>query len=145
MKLTSMKITYTNTATEIANDLSENPISAIVVDSAYRVHKTLGPGLLESIYEKCMARELQKRGLFVERQTKVEVWYDGELLDAELRLDLRVNQKVIVEVKSVEALNEVHLAQLLTYLRLADNKLGLLINFNVALIKNGIRRVVNDL
>jgi GxxExxY protein len=113
-----------------------------VVDAAYRVHRELGPGLLESVYEACLDHELRKRGCKVETQVPVPVVYDGLRLDAGLRLDLLVGGRLIVEVKSVERMNPVYDAQLLTYLKLTGLRLGLLINFNVGVIKKGINRVV---
>lgn len=117
-------------------------VAKAVVDAAYRVHKTLGPGLLESVYEVCLAHELRQRKLAVARQVTLPVVYDGARLDAGLRLDMLVADCLIVEVKSVEAMNPVFKAQLLTYLKLSGHRLGLLINFNVPVIKNGIKRVV---
>lgn len=122
-----------------------NHISAKIVDAALRVHKSLGPGLLESVYEVVLAHELTKRGLHVVRQHPVPIEYDEIRMQIGFRADLLVEDLVIVEVKSVEAIAPVHKMQLLTYLRLADKRLGLLINFNVALIKDGICRVVNGL
>jgi GxxExxY protein len=113
-----------------------------VVDAAYRVHKALGPGLLESVYEVCLAHELRQRKLVVATQVALPIVYDGTQLDAGLRLDMLVANCLIVEVKSVEAMNPVFKAQLLTYLKLSGRRLGLLINFNVPVIKNGIKRVV---
>jgi GxxExxY protein len=113
-----------------------------VVDAAYRVHKALGPGLLESVYEVCLAHELRQRKLVVATQVALPVVYDGAQLDAGLRLDMLVADCLIVEVKSVETMNPVFKAQLLTYLKLSGRRLGLLINFNVPVIKNGIKRVV---
>jgi GxxExxY protein len=132
-----------------ANDegcvVDENPISQQIVDAAYRIHKSLGPGLLESVYEVVLAYELRKRGLHVERQLPVPVVYDEIHFEEGYRLDLLVEGKVIVEVKSIEAATPVHKKQLLTYLRLLDKRLGILINFNEELIRNGISRVVNGL
>jgi len=108
-----------------------------------RVHKRLGPGLLESAYEECMFYELKKTNLKVEKQKALPLIYDEVRLDVGYRLDLMIEDKFIVEIKSVESLNDVHLAQILTYLRLSDCKLGLLINFNVNLLKSGVRRVIN--
>jgi GxxExxY protein len=125
--------------------MTENEISKVIFDSALKVHKNLGPGLLESAYEECLFFELQKSGLNVVKQKPLPLVYEEVKLEIGYRLDLLVENKVIIEVKAVEALNDVHLAQILTYLKLSDCKLGLLINFNVALIKNGIRRVVNNL
>jgi GxxExxY protein len=123
----------------------ENEIARQVVDAAYRVHTVLGPGLLESVYETALARELTRRGLSVERQVPVPVIYEDLRFDEGFRADLLVQEGVIVELKSVEKLAPVHFKQLLTYLRLADKRLGLLINFGEALIKDGIHRVVNNL
>lgn len=123
----------------------ENEISGAVVDVAYKVHTTLGPGLLESVYETVMDHELRRRKLRVRRQVMIPVVYEGVVLEEGFRADLIVEDKVIVELKSVEAVHPVHKKQLLTYLRLADKRVGLLINFNVSLIKDGISRVVNGL
>ncbi len=113
-----------------------------VVDAAFAVHSALGPGLLESVYETCLAHELGKRGLGVERQLPLPVVYDGVLLEAALRLDLLVAGCVVVELKAVDQLLPVHQAQVLTYLKLSGHRLGLLINFNVPRIRDGIRRLV---
>lgn len=113
-----------------------------IVDAAFAVHSTLGPGLLESVYETCLAYELTKRGLKAARQVTVPVIYDKVHLDAGLRLDLLVEDCVVVELKAVENLLPVHTAQMLTYLKLTGHRLGLLINFNVPLIRDGIKRVV---
>ncbi len=125
--------------------MTENQIATEIVDAALKVHKQLGPGLLESAYEECLTYELIKRDLLVERQKALPLVYEGVKMDIGYRVDLLIEKKVIIEIKAVEALNDVHLAQILTYLKLSDCKLGLLINFNVALIKHGIRRVVNGL
>ncbi|CAN5740698.1 GxxExxY protein [soil metagenome] len=125
--------------------MTENEISKIIVDAAFKIHITFGPGLLESVYETVLAYELEKRGCQVIRQQAIPVIYEEVQLDVGFRADLIVNRKVIVEVKSIEAIAPVHPKQLRTYLRLTDLHLGLLINFNVDLIKNGIKRVVNDL
>ncbi|MCB0824119.1 MAG: GxxExxY protein [Bacteroidales bacterium] len=125
--------------------MTENEISKIVVEAALKVHKTVGPGLLESANEECLAYELIKSGLFIEKQKALPLVYEEIKLDPGYRVDILVENKLIIEIKSVEALNDVHLAQILTYLKLSGCKLGLLINFNVALIKNGIKRVVNQL
>lgn len=126
-------------------NLNENELSKIIVNCALKVHRNLGPGLLESSYEECLAFELRKAGLFIEKQKQLPLIYEEVHLEVGYRIDLLVENKVVIEVKSVEALNDVHLAQVLTYLKLSNCKLGLLINFNVALIKNGIKRVVNKL
>lgn len=121
-----------------------NDITGEIIDAAIEVHKTLGPGLLESVYEKALKRELELRGLKADNQQPVEVIYKGVNVADDLRLDMIVEDKVIVELKSVEELKEVHYKQLQTYLRLLDKRVGLLINFNVVLLKNGIHRVVNN-
>jgi GxxExxY protein len=113
-----------------------------VVDAAFCVHRALGPGLLESVYEACLAHELQKRALPFARQVALPVTYDGVAIEAGLRLDLLVNDCVVVEIKAVEKSLPVHDAPLLTYLKLTGKRLGLLMNFNVPLIKDGIRRFV---
>lgn len=125
--------------------MTENEIATIVVDAAFKIHTTLGPGLFESVYEKVLEFELQRRGLKVKHQTGLPVYYEGVKLELGFRVDLIVADKVIVEVKSIERLAPVHRKQLETYLRLMDRRLGLLINFNVELIKNGLQRVVNRL
>ena len=125
--------------------MSENELSRIVFDSALKVHKALGPGLLESAYEECLYFELKKSGLKIEKQKALPLIYEEVKLDIGYRLDIIVENKLILEIKSVVVLNDVHFAQLLTYLKLTNCKLGLLINFNVVLMKNGIRRVVNNL
>ena len=124
---------------------TKNELSRIIVNDAFKVHKELGPGLLESAYEECLFYELKKNNFFVEKQKPLPLIYHEVNLKIGYRVDILVNNKIIIEVKSVENLNDVHLAQILTYLRLTQCKLGLLINFNVALIKNGIKRVVNNL
>jgi GxxExxY protein len=123
----------------------ENPISKEVVDAAYKIHSKLGPGLLESVYEVILAFELRQRGLQVIRQVPVPVFWEGISFEEGFRLDLLVENKVIVEVKSIESVAPVHKKQLLTHLRLLDKKLGILINFNEEVIRNGISRVVNGL
>lgn len=125
--------------------MTENEISEVIFNCALKVHKTLGPGLLESSYEECMYYELNKSGLQVQKQMALPLIYEEVKLEIGYRIDLFVEGKVIIELKAVEALNDVHLAQILTYLKLSNCKLGMLINFNVSLIKNGIRRVANNL
>jgi GxxExxY protein len=112
-----------------------------IVDAAYAVHSSLGPGLLENVYELCLAHELSKRDVAFERQVVLPIRYDGIKLDAGFRVDFLVEHAVVVELKAVDALLPVHLGQVLTYLKLSEHRLGLLINFNVALIKDGIRRI----
>jgi GxxExxY protein len=125
--------------------MKENDISRLVVDAAYTVHSRLGPGLLESVYETVFAYEMEKRGLKIVRQVPVPVYYDQIKIDEGFRVDLIVENLVVVELKSVESVLPVHKKQLLTYLRLLNMKLGLLINFNESLIKRGITRIVNEL
>jgi GxxExxY protein len=125
--------------------MSENQISKIVFEAALTVHKALGPGLLESAYEECLNYELLKSGLMIEKQKPLPLIYEEVHLEVGYRVDIMIENKFIIEIKAVEALNDVHLAQILTYLKLTDCKLGMLINFNVNLIKNGIKRVVNGL
>jgi GxxExxY protein len=125
--------------------MAENEIARQIVDAAYKIHTTLGPGLLESAYEAVLAYELEQRGLRVVCQQPVPLVYEDVHLEVGYRADLIVEDRVIVEIKSVEATAPVHYKQLLTYLRLADKRLGLLINFGAPLIKDGIRRVVNRL
>jgi GxxExxY protein len=118
-------------------------IAKIIVNSAFKVHKNLGPGLLERVYEVCLAYEIEKAGLNVQSQIDVPIIYDGVTLKEKLRLDLIVENSVIVEVKAVETVNPVWQAQIISHLKLTDNQLGFLINFNVPLIKNGIKRYIN--
>lgn len=123
--------------------MTENEISKIVFDCALKVHQNLGPGLLESAYGECLFYELNKTGLKIEKQKPLPLIYEDVMLEVGYRIDIMIENKFIIEVKSVDVLNDVHLAQILTYLKLSDCKLGFLINFNVTLIKNGIRRVIN--
>lgn len=116
-------------------------IGAIVVDSGMKVHKTLGPGLLESTYEQCLAFELQERGVAVRRQVPIAISYGKLKIDAAYRIDMLVAEKVVVEMKAIEALLPVHQAQLVTYLKLSGYRLGFLMNFNVPLFKNGLKRI----
>ena len=125
--------------------MTENEIAKIIVDACYRIHTGLGPGLLESVYEAVLAHELARRGLNVRRQVPVPIVWDGLEFEEGFRADLIVEDKVIIELKSVERVAPVHGKQLLTYLRLADKRLGLLINFGERYIKDGIKRVVNGL
>ncbi len=120
-----------------------NEASGKIVDCAIKVHRRLGPGLLESTYEACLTYELRKAGLKVETQVALPIIYDEIKIDAGYRIDVLVEDTIIIELKSVERLLPIHEAQLLTYLRLTEKKLGLLINFNVALLKNGIKRIIN--
>ena len=119
-----------------------NRIGTAVMDAAFAVHRELGPGLLEAVYEHCLAADLLRAGLAVERQVAIPVNYRGERLDAGFRLDLLVERRVVVEVKSIDALASIHTAQLLTYLRFSTSRLGYLINFNTVRLKDGFRRLV---
>jgi GxxExxY protein len=112
-----------------------------IVDAAFKVHSTLGPGLLESVYEICLVHELGKRGLKAERQVSLPIMYDNLRLESGLRMDLLVANHVVVELRAVEALLPIHKAQMLTYLKLSGHRLGLLVNFNTVLIKQGIQRI----
>ena len=125
--------------------MTENEAAKQIVDAAFQVHTSLGPGLLKSVYEVVLAYELEQRGLQVVRQQAIPVVYHDTRIEMGFRADLIVEDKVIVEIKSVEAIAPVHKKQLLTHLRLADKRLGLLINFNVALIKDGITRIANGM
>ena len=125
------------------NKLDLERIGAKIVDAAYNVHKELGPGLLESVYEYCLIEELKSRNLTVNSQIKLPVIYKGKQLDKEFIMDILVENEIIIELKAVEIILPVHEVQLLTYMKLADKKLGYLINFNVPIIKEGIRRKIN--
>lgn len=120
-----------------------NQITELILKCAFTVHTSLGPGLLESAYEECLFYELQQAGVFVEKQKSLPLIYKEVKLDAGYRIDLLVEKKVVVEIKSIEAFSNVHIAQVLTYLKLSGCKIGLLLNFNVASLKNGIKRLAN--
>ena len=119
-----------------------NDLTATILKCAYSVHSALGPGLLENAYEECLFYELKQAGLNVERQKALPLIYKEVKLDAGYRVDLLVENKIVIELKSVETLNDVHIAQVLTYLKLSNCKIGLLINFNVKSLKNGIKRLI---
>jgi GxxExxY protein len=125
--------------------MTENEISFIVIGNAIQIHKQLGPGLLESVYENALAYELKTSGLVVEQQLALPMIYNEIKMECGYRIDLRVERKLIIEVKSIETLAPVHFAQVLTYLKLSECKLGLLINFNTIRLKDGIHRIVNHL
>jgi GxxExxY protein len=125
--------------------MNENEISNKILGLAIKVHQALGPGLLESAYKECLYYKLLKEGFFIEKEKAMPLIFEEVKLEVGYRIDILVERKVVIEIKSVEALNEVHLAQTLTYMKLGGYKLGLLINFNVSLLKDGIRRVVNQL
>ena len=123
--------------------MTEDELSNITIGCSIKIHKTLGPGLLESAYHECLYYELTKQGLFVEKQKSLPLVYEQVKLECGYRVDLFIENKLIVEIKAIDSLRPIHLAQILTYLRLSNCKLGLLINFNVPLLKNGIKRVIN--
>ena len=125
--------------------MTENELSTQIIDSSLKIHRALGPGLLESVYEEALAYEFTKKNIAYSRQTDIPVIYEGQRLGIGFRADLIIENKVIIELKSVENVQPVHKKQLLTYLKLTGLKLGLLINFNEALIKDGITRIVNGL
>ena len=125
------------------SEFEHNNISRQIINAAIEVHKELGPGLLESVYEYCLLDELKRKGLRAERQVQLPIYYKGCNLDKDFFIDILVEDKVILELKSVEAILPIHEFQLLTYLKLSNKKLGLLINFNVPLLKDGIRRKIN--
>ena len=125
--------------------MTENELSKIVFEAGLKVHKALGPGLLENAYKECLFYELQTLGFFVEKEKALQLVYGKIKLNAGYRIDLLVERILVVEIKSVEALNDLHFAQTLTYLKLSNCKLGMLINFNTTLFKNGVKRVVNNL
>ena len=125
--------------------MTENEISSKIIGLAIEVHKALGTGLLESAYQECLFYKLQKSGLVVEKERPMPLIFEEVKLECGYRIDILVENKVVIELKSVEALNDVHMAQTLTYMKLGGYKLGLLINFNVTLLKNGIKRIVNKL
>jgi GxxExxY protein len=125
--------------------MKENDISAVIIDTAIYIHKRLGPGLLESVYEVILAKLLAQKGLHVQRQVSISIEFEGEHFEEGFRIDLFVEGKVIIELKSVEKINPVHKKQLLTYLKLTNTKLGLILNFGAAKMIDGIIRIVNDL
>jgi GxxExxY protein len=125
--------------------MTENELAKIVFEEGLKIHRELGPGLLEKAYQECLCYALDKRGLKVEKEKALPLVYEEVKLDAGYRIDIWVERKLIIEVKAVDGLTDVHLAQVLTYLKLSKCKLGLLINFNTSLFKNGVKRVVNNL
>ncbi|HTC00813.1 MAG TPA: GxxExxY protein [Ferruginibacter sp.] len=125
--------------------MNENELSSVIIGEGIKVHQQLGPGLLESVYEECLAYRLIKVGLAIEKQKPIPLIFEEVRLECGFRCDILVEGKLIIEVKAVEGLNDIHLAQVLTYLKLTNTKLGLLMNFNVVRLKEGIKRVVNNL
>lgn len=124
--------------------MTENELSSIIIGAAIEVHNALGPGLLESVYEECLIQELKMIGLEVKEQVVLPITYKGTQIQSKLKVDLIVQGKVIVELKAVQELSPIHAAQLLTYLKISNQRLGLLINFNELKIKNGLRRIINS-
>jgi GxxExxY protein len=124
---------------------TENEISRFIVEAAIRIHKTLGPGLLENAYKQCLLFELREMGLHCKAEHRLPVHYKTQKIELGYRLDILVEDKVVIEIKSVDAINDIHIAQVLTYLKFGDYKLGLLLNFNETQMKKGIRRVINRL
>jgi len=124
--------------------MTDNEISKHIIGAAIEVHKNLGPGLLESVYEMCLYKELVSKGFAVKKQFGLPVVYKGEKCDLGFRIDLLVENRVVIELKAVDALNDIHIAQILTYLKLSELNLGLLINFNVNKLIDGIKRIVNN-
>ena len=125
--------------------MNENEIGTVIIDTSIKIHKELGPGLLETVYEVILAYELEKKGLIVQRQVPINIIYEGIQFDEAFRADLLVNDMVLVELKSIELINNAHRKQLQTYLKLSGKKLGYLLNFGAPLMKEGIVRAVNDL
>ena len=125
--------------------MKENEIATAIVEAAYKLHTGMGPGVFETVYEVCLAHELRQRGYRVERQVPVPIVWDGIKFDEGFRADLIIDECVLIELKSIQALDSVHSKQVLTYLRLTEKRLGLLINFGAARIKDGIKRIVNGL
>ena len=123
--------------------MNENELSKIIIGCAIEVHKQLGPGLLESAYQECMYYELMQFGLKVQKEKPMPIVYKEVKLDHGYRIDLLVEEKVVIEIKTVDAFNDVHTAQVLTYLKLGNYKLGLLLNFQTTMLKNGIKRIIN--
>jgi GxxExxY protein len=123
--------------------MNENELSNKIIGIAILIHQSLGPGLLESAYKECLYYRLRKEGYFAEKEKPMPLFFEEVKLECGYRIDILVERKVVIEIKSVDALNEVHFAQTLTYMKLGSYKLGLLINFNVSLLKDGIKRIVN--
>ena len=120
-----------------------NDLTSSIIGSAIKIHKELGPGLLESVYKECLAYELNKKGFFVEKEKPVPLIFEEVKLECGYRLDLLINNELIIEIKSVDGLADIHLAQVFTYIKLMNKKYGLIINFNVVLLKDGIKRLIN--
>lgn len=125
--------------------MKENELTDIIIECSIKIHKILGPGLLESVYEKILAYELEKKGLNVECQVPIQIKYENKIFNEGFRADIIVNDKIILEIKSIANFDPVHYKQLLTYLKLTNKKLGLLLNFNKELLKDGIKRVINGI
>ena len=123
--------------------MTDNQLTSIIIGEAMEIHKSLGPGLLEKVYQECLFYKLKKSGLKVRKEVGVHLYFDNTYLDCGFRIDLLVEERIILEIKSVNALHDIHLAQTLTYLKLSECRIGLILNFNTLLMKNGIKRVVN--
>jgi GxxExxY protein len=123
--------------------MTDNQLTSIIIGEAMEIHKSLGPGLLEKVYQECLFYKLKKSGLKVRKEVGVPFYFDNTYLDCGFRIDLLVEERIILEIKSVNALHDIHLAQTLTYLKLSECRIGLILNFNTLLMKNGIKRVVN--
>ena len=123
--------------------MTDNQLTSIIIGEAMEIHKSLGPGLLEKVYQECLFYKLKKSGLKVRKEVGVPLYFDNTYLDCGFRIDLLVEERIILEIKSVNALHDIHLAQTLTYLKLSECRIGLILNFNTLLMKNGIKRVVN--
>jgi GxxExxY protein len=125
--------------------MNENELSNLIIGCAIEVHRTLGPGFLESVYENCLLYELEENGIYVERQVELPIEYKDKNLEVGYKIDLLVENKVIIELKSVKEIQPIHVAQLMTYLKLSDKKLGLLINFNEVKLVDGLKRIANNM
>jgi GxxExxY protein len=123
--------------------MTDNQLTSIIIGEAMEIHKSLGPGLLEKVYQECLFYKLKKVGLKVRKEVGVPLYFDNTYLECGFRIDLLVEERIILEIKSVNALHDIHLAQTLTYLKLSECRIGLILNFNTLLMKNGIKRVVN--
>ncbi|MDF1698486.1 MAG: GxxExxY protein [Saprospiraceae bacterium] len=124
--------------------MTQNEIASVVFESALKIHRRLGPGLVESVYKECMYYEIKERGLHVEKQKGMPLIYEDIQFEVGYLMDLYIENQFVVEIKSIDTLHDVHLSQILTYLRLSESSLGMLINFNVPLIKDGVKRVINN-
>ena len=134
---------FATLASFVFKKMLDNDLTQLVIQEAMKIHNNLGPGLLESVYESCLAYKLNEIGLFVERQKPIPVIFEGQKMDCGFRADLIINNRIIIEVKAIEALADIHKAQVLTYLKITNLRIGLLMNFNVNLLKDGLKRIIN--